>query len=89
MNRILWNQRNGEIDEIVLHDATVHIEQMGDGCWWIGINLPNDGYWAGNFFAKSRKRMTFTQQEMWGFEWQDDRSHDEFGVTTDGDTRGH
>lgn len=76
MNRILWNERGGEIDEIVLHNATVHIEQMGDECWWIGITLPDGGYWAGNFFARSKKRMTFTQRETWGIEWGRDDTHE-------------
>lgn len=79
MNRILWNQRGHDIDEIVLHDATVHVEQMGDRCWWIGIHLPDGGYWAGNFIADRYGRMRFTEQERIGFEWQHDKSHDEFG----------
>lgn len=28
----------GEIDEIVCRQGTFHLEQMSDGCWWIGIN---------------------------------------------------
>jgi len=77
MNRILWNERGVEIDEVVIHNATtVHIEQMGDECWWIGITLPDGGYWAGNFYARSKKRMTFKEQEMWGFEWDCDDSHE-------------
>jgi len=76
MNRILWNVRGDDIDEIVLHNATVHIEQMGNRCWWIGITLPDGGYWAGNFTTR-KSRMRFTQQEMWGFDWDHDRSHDD------------
>ncbi len=79
MNRILWNTRGGDIDEIVLTDvACVHIEQMSDSCWWIGIDLNDGGYWAGNFHAKvSRGRMTFTEQEQEGFEWERDDAHNE------------
>jgi len=83
MNRILWNTRDNDIDEIVCHNATVHIEQMHTRCWWIGITLPNDGYWAGNIHCDSRGHMTFTQQETWGFDWDDDRSHDDNGQATD------
>lgn len=80
MNRILWNTRDHDIDEIVLHDAsTVHVEQMDDRCWWIGIDLPDGGYWSGNFTADSRGRMRFWEQERIGFEWDEDKSHDEFG----------
>ena len=59
-DRILWNRRPegrdpGDIDEIVLHGVTVHIEQMDDRCWWIGIY--RDGtYWMGNFTATTRGR---------------------------------
>lgn len=77
MKRILWNERGHEIDEIVFTDvACVHIEQMGDECWWIGIDLPDGAYWAGNFYARSKKRMTFTQQEMEGFDWDRDDTHE-------------
>lgn len=75
VNRILWNVRDKDIDEIVLHDATVHVEQMSDRCWWIGVTLPDGGYWAGNFIADSRGRMRFTEQEQWGFEWDRDDEH--------------
>lgn len=78
MNRILWNERGGEIDEIVLTDVEcVHIEQMDDNCWWIGIDLKGGGYWAGNFYARSKKRMTFTEQESWDFDWDHTQAHRE------------
>ncbi len=76
MNRILWNRRDHDIDEIVLHDAkTVHVEQLDDRCWWIGITLA-DGYWAGNFIADSRGRMRFAEQEG-TVVWAEDREHGE------------
>lgn len=83
MNRILWNRRPtigdaGDIDEIVLHDCTVHVEQMHDRCWWIGIylgNEPDSPYWMGNFVADSRGRMRFVEQENNDIEWGSDRSH--------------
>lgn len=76
-NRILWNERDHDIDEIVISDvATVHVEQMHDRCWWIGITRNDGSYWAGNFFATSRGRMTFTEQEQEGFEWDKDDTHE-------------
>lgn len=76
MNRILWNERDADIDEIVLHDvATVHVEQMDDRCWWIGITLSNGGYWSGNFVANSRGLMRFVEQENSGVEWESDQEH--------------
>lgn len=77
IGRILWNTRGDDIDEIVIHNATlVHVEQVDDRCWWIGITLPDGGYWAGNFHCDSRGRMKFTEQETWGFEWDDDDTHE-------------
>lgn len=78
MNHILWNVRDEDIDEIVLTDVdTVHVEQMHDRCWWIGIHLVNGGYWAGNFHCDSRGRMKFTEQEKDAFDWDDDHAHRE------------
>ena len=77
-NRILWNVRDEDIDEIVLHDATVHIEQMDDRCWWIGVTLNDGGYWSGNLHCDSRGRMKFTEQESRdGFELDMDDAHDD------------
>lgn len=83
-NRILWNRRpdaagrDGNIDEVVLSNVSVHVEQMHDRCWWIGIYTDDpDVYWMGNFVADSRGRMTFSEQENAGIEWEQDRSHDE------------
>ncbi len=75
-NRILWNARGeNDIDEIVLHDAIVHIEQMNTRCWWIGIQLPDEKYWSGNFSADSRGRMSFSEQDNIGVRWDDDSEH--------------
>jgi hypothetical protein len=63
-NRILWNVDGEDIDEIVIHDVeVVHVEQMHDRCWWIGIYLDGDRRWSGNFTADSRGRMSFTEQD--------------------------
>ncbi len=82
VNRILWNRRPrdardaGNIDELVLHDATaVHVEQMSDRCWWIGIDLGDGRYWHGNFSADSRGRMVFSEQENAGVVWEHDGEH--------------
>jgi hypothetical protein len=87
IERILWNRRpepgrgeRGEIDEIVLSNVDIHIEQMNDGCWWIGIYRHDDPsiYWMGNIHTKnprSRAHITFTEQENAGIEWDRDESH--------------
>lgn len=72
-HRILWNPGRDEIDEIVLHDVeTVHVEQMDDRCWWIGVTMKDGSCWEGNFH--SRRRMTFTEQES-TVEWDRDEEH--------------
>lgn len=85
VERILWNYRDepgkrGEIDEVVLCNVDVHIEQMNDGCWWMGFyrHADPDIYWMGNIHTKnprSRTHITFTEQENAGIEWQRDESH--------------
>lgn len=83
-DRILWNRRPtgmtdaGDIDEVVLSGVDVHIEQMHDRCWWIGIYDPTDPdrYWMGNFTSDSRGRMRFTEQENAGIEWTRDDTHE-------------
>ncbi len=83
MNRIRWNERGKDIDEIVMQDVSVHVEQMSDRCWWIGIYTDDPAcYWMGNFTADSRGRMKFTEQENAGIEWDDDRSNDPSEYTT-------
>lgn len=76
MNRILWNRRDIDIDEIVVHDCTVHIEQMSERCWQIDIGLPNGMSWMGNFRADQLGRMTFSEQDS-DIEWDRDQSHEE------------
>ncbi len=84
MNRILWNRRptgainsEGCIDEVVISNPQmVHVEQMDERCWWIGIYMPDGSYWMGNFHCDSRGRMRFTEQENAGIDWDDDDSHE-------------
>lgn len=85
VDRILWIERpktefdGGLIDEIVLHGVTVHVEQMNDRCWWIGVYKgpgAGDPYWMGNFVTDSRGRMRFVQQEEAGIAWDRDGTHE-------------
>lgn len=74
--RILWNDAD-DIDEIVIHGVSVHVEQMDDRCWWIGLYTDDPNvYWMGNFVADSRGRMRFVEQENAGIEWDRDESHE-------------
>ncbi len=80
-HRILWNERDKDIDEVVIdHPAMVHIEQIDERCWWIAIYLDDDSsqgrYWMGNFRADSRGRMRFEEQDNNGVEWEQDEEHE-------------
>lgn len=84
-DRILWNRRPvnddaGDIDEIVIRGAMVHVEQMNDRSWWIGIYKDGGAdapCWMGNFSADSRGRMRFTEQENDRVVWERDESHED------------
>ena len=84
-HRILWNRRPanpmrgdcGDIDEVVIDSPQmVHVEQMDNRCWWIGIYMPDGSYWMGNFVADSRGRMRFSEQENNGIDWANDNTHE-------------
>ncbi len=88
-HRILWNRRPtgmrdaGCIDEIVIdRPSMVHIEQMSEREWWIGIYLNEKGSrrWSGHFACDSKGRMEFTEQDC-DIEWATDKSHDDASST--------
>lgn len=91
-NRILWNRRPtdrdaGDIDEIVIdHPTSIHVEQMDDRRWWIGIYLSEEGQecrrWTGEFIANSRGRMGFYEIEC-DLKWDRDEAHPELGRVSD------
>ena len=69
----------GDIDEIVLHRPEfVHVEQMNDRDWWIGIAMPDGSEFSGHFHATSRGVMTFGLTES-DIEWDKDDEHPEVG----------
>jgi hypothetical protein len=79
-NRILWNVRGEDIDEVVFRKPRlVHVEQMTERCWWIGVYFGDihGPSWMGNFVADSRGRMRFVEQENDGVVWDENGSHDE------------
>ena len=83
-DRILWNSEgDNDIDEVVLSGVDIHIEQMTDRCWWIGIYDPNDHdrYWMGNFVSDSKGRMGFMEQENSGIEWWRNDTHERRGAS--------
>ena len=77
--RILWNRRPanpvqpGSIDEIVVTDCAVHIEQMGDECYWISIRRSDGTEWQGNFWGL---HLNLGLQES-DIVWERDESHED------------
>jgi hypothetical protein len=73
--RILWNERDVDIDEIVIRGVdTVHVEQMDDRAWTIGIYREDGSFWMGTFVADSRGLMRFVEQES-SVVWDQDEEH--------------
>lgn len=50
------------IDEIVARDVDVHIEQMSDGCFWIGISR-GDLWWSGTLSTRRGAAIDFREQD--------------------------
>lgn len=79
-DRIVWNVRpsdtdtGGDIDELVIHGCSVHIEQLDERCWWIGVYRPDGSSWSGNFTATKQGEMRFSQQDNDGVAFRDDAS---------------
>jgi hypothetical protein len=75
VNRILWNNAT-EIDEIVVSNPqTVHVEQLDDECWWIGITLADGETWHGTFNTY-HGALTFTELDDAGIVWDRDETHE-------------
>lgn len=76
-DRILWNPGREEIDEIVCHNVTIHIEKLTNECWWMGVTSA-DGQCqlAVNFVARKKGTMTVTLEEDGGtWPWAQDEEH--------------
>ena len=53
------------IDEILFAGGNVHIEQMSDDGWFMGVEASDGSYWQFWFGAKNRKsRVEFRHTEM-------------------------
>ena len=56
---------DGSIDEIVAHGANLHIEQMSDDGWFMGLNMPDGSYWQFWFGSKNRKSHVEFRHTEW------------------------
>ena len=56
---------DGSIDEIIASGCSVHIEQMSDDGWFMGIEAADGSYWQFWFGAKNmRSHVGFRHTEM-------------------------
>jgi hypothetical protein len=46
---------DGTIDEIVAKGADLHIEQMSDDGWYMGMEMPDGSYWQFWIGSKNRR----------------------------------
>ncbi len=57
------HNEDGTVDEIFVSAKFVHIEQMSDNCYWMGITLPNDEFLHVNFWTpRTRIRMNYNEE---------------------------
>lgn len=42
-DRLLWDNGRESLDEIVVSNVDLHLEQMSDDCYWMGIYREVDG----------------------------------------------
>lgn len=76
--RVLRNHGAETVDEFVIHGCTVHLEQMGDGYYWIGIDRPeerpNGPTLHVDLVTRSRAGIRCTvRDEEW--DWDIDQTH--------------
>lgn len=58
---------DGSIDEIIAHGANLHIEQMSDDGWFMGLEVPDGSSWDFWFGAKNgRSAVEFRHMETNG-----------------------
>lgn len=75
VDRILRNNDGETVDEVVVHDCTVHIEQMTDESYWIGI-YKGDFAIAVNFYSTAPIRCLVEDTDHPGrWQWGQDRTH--------------
>lgn len=46
------NNSLGKLDEFFADNADIHLEQMNDGHWWMGVTMPDGAMWHLNFSTK-------------------------------------
>ncbi len=77
MNRILRNHAGeaSPVDEVVAHGVTMHLEQMGDDAYWIGVYRPGsvDDELHIDLMVEMGMLVVSVREESWA--WDEDRTH--------------
>ena len=55
---------DGRLDELVARNVRyLHFEDMGDGDWWMAVELANGELWHLNFGTKNPRARTYARAE--------------------------
>lgn len=77
--RVLWHRGRDTFDEIVVPNCTIHVEQMSDQCYWMGVYKGKRQSLHVNFTVKGRSpiRATFydDSDHRYPWKWDEDREH--------------
>jgi hypothetical protein len=57
------NDQRGELDEVVARGCDFHLEQMGDGCWWMSVGRGNTEYHIRLFTKRDTKIHAICEDE--------------------------
>lgn len=55
---ILRTNDDGTLDEFIAEHASVHLEQMDTGHWWLGVQLPDGRFYHLNLTARGRIKVS-------------------------------
>ena len=59
------NHASGRLDEIVAHNANVHLEQMDNNYWWMGLEVAGR-YFHVRFICAKSIRVTVDEDTLEG-----------------------
>lgn len=80
IDRILRNSDGQTVDEVVVHDCIVHLEQMSDEAYWIGV-YKGDGVsraLAINLWVDDKGHLKCSvedESDAPGWRWDQDKTH--------------
>ena len=60
----------GEVDELIMRDASVHLESLGDGCFMLIVENAERHVHLQIHYQKGRKVWAHVYEEYSGEEWQ-------------------